>query len=102
MRILVGFAAGGGTDILARIIASKLNVLWGVPVIVENKAGAAGNIAAAEAARAAPDGNTLMMGHINALGIAPALNTKLGFAPDKDFTAIALVGKTPQVHERRA
>ncbi|WP_326537540.1 Bug family tripartite tricarboxylate transporter substrate binding protein [Pseudorhodoferax sp.] len=97
VRILVGFSAGGGTDILARIIASKLNVLWGIPVIVENKAGAAGNIAAAEAARAAPDGNTLMMGHINALGIAPALNARLGFAPDKDFTAIALVGQTPQV-----
>lgn len=97
VRILVGFSAGGGTDILARIIANKLNVLWGIPVIVENKAGAAGLIAAAEAAKAAPDGNTLMMGHINALGIAPALYPKLGFSPDKDFTAIALVGKTPQV-----
>lgn len=97
VRILVGFSAGGGTDILARIVASKLNVLWGVPVVVENKAGAAGLIAAAEAARAAPDGNTLMMGHINALGIAPALNPRLGFAPDKDFSALALVGQTPQV-----
>ncbi|MGF6346109.1 Bug family tripartite tricarboxylate transporter substrate binding protein [Variovorax sp. W2I14] len=97
VRILVGFSAGGGTDILARIIANKLNVLWGIPVIVENKAGAAGLIAAAEAAKAAPDGNTLMMGHINALGIAPALYPKLGFSPDKDFAAIALVGQTPQV-----
>jgi tripartite-type tricarboxylate transporter receptor subunit TctC len=97
VRILVGFSAGGGTDILARIIAAKLNVLWGIPVIVENKAGAAGLIAAAEAAKAAPDGNTLMMGHINALGIAPALYPKLGFSPDKDFAAIALVGQTPQV-----
>lgn len=97
VRILVGFSAGGGTDILARIIANKLNVLWGIPVIVENKAGAAGLIAAAEAARAAPDGNTLMLGHINALGIAPALYPKLAFSADKDFAAIALVGKTPQV-----
>ncbi|UVH61180.1 tripartite tricarboxylate transporter substrate binding protein [Variovorax paradoxus] len=97
VRILVGFSAGGGTDILARIVANKLNVLWGIPVIVENKAGAAGLIAAAEAAKAAPDGNTLMMGHINALGIAPALYPKLGFSPDKDFAAIALVGQTPQV-----
>ena len=97
VRILVGFSAGGGTDILARIIANKLNVLWGIPVIVENKAGAAGLIAAAEAAKAAPDGNTLMMGHINALGIAPALYPKLGFSPGKDFAAIALVGQTPQV-----
>ena len=97
VRLLVGFSAGGGTDILARIVANKLNVLWGIPVIVENKAGAAGLIAAAEAAKAAPDGNTLMMGHINALGIAPALYPKLGFSPDKDFAAIALVGQTPQV-----
>jgi tripartite-type tricarboxylate transporter receptor subunit TctC len=97
VRILVGFSAGGGTDILARIVANKLNVLWGIPVIVENKAGAAGLIAAAEAAKAAPDGNTLMMGHINALGIAPALYPKLGFSPDRDFAAIALVGQTPQV-----
>ena len=97
VRILVGFPAGGGTDILARIVASKLNQLWAVPVIVENRPGAAGLIAAAEAAKAAPDGQTLMMGHINALGIAPALNARLGFSPERDFTAIALVGQTPQV-----
>ena len=97
VRMLVGFSAGGGTDIIARIVAHKLNVLWGVPVIVDNKAGAAGLIAAAEAARAAPDGRTLMMGHINALGIAPALYPKLNYSPEKDFTAIALVGQTPQV-----
>ncbi|MBV7417155.1 tripartite tricarboxylate transporter substrate binding protein [Comamonas sp. CMM03] len=97
VKILVGFSAGGGTDILARIIANKLNTLWGIPVIVENKPGAAGLIAAAEVAKAPADGNTLMMGHINALGIAPALNPKLGFSPERDFAAIALVGQTPQV-----
>lgn len=97
IRILVGFPAGGGTDILARIVANQLNTMWGIPVVVENKAGAAGLIAAAELARAAPDGKTLMMGHINALGIAPALTPKLPFVPDRDFTAIALVGQTPQV-----
>jgi tripartite-type tricarboxylate transporter receptor subunit TctC len=97
VKILVGFSAGGGTDILARIIANKLNAMWGIPVIVENRPGAAGLIAAAEVARAAPDGNTLMMGHINALGIAPALTPRLGFSPERDFTAIALVGQTPQV-----
>ncbi len=97
VKILVGFSAGGGTDILARIIANRLNQLWAIPVIVENRPGAAGLIAAAEAARAAPDGQTLMMGHINALGIAPALNPRLGFSPERDFSAIALVGQTPQV-----
>lgn len=105
IRIVVGFTAGGGTDILARIVASKLGGLWGVPVVVENKAGAAGLIAAADVARAAPDGQTLMMGHINALGIAPALQPRSGLAPERDFTAIALVGQTPQVlvaHPRSA
>lgn len=97
VRILVGFSAGGGTDILARIVANKLSALWGISVIVENKPGAAGLIAAAEVARAAPDGQTLMMGHINALGIAPALYPKLGFSPERDFSAIALLGQTPQV-----
>lgn len=97
VKIMVGFSAGGGTDILARILANKLNTLWGIPVLVENKPGAAGLIAAAEVAKAAPDGMTLMMGHINALGIAPALYPKLGFSPERDFSAIALVGQTPQV-----
>lgn len=97
VRIVVGFTAGGGTDILARIVAHKLAPLWGVPVVVENKAGAAGLIAAADVAKAAPDGQTLMMGHINALGIAPALNPRAGLVPERDFTAIALVGQTPQV-----
>ena len=97
IRIIVGFPAGGGTDILARIVANQLNKLWGVPVVVENKAGAAGLIAARDVARATPDGKTLMMGHINALGILPALSPKLGFDAEKDFTAVALVGQTPQV-----
>lgn len=97
VRILVGFPAGGGSDVLARIVASKLSEPWGVPVIVDNKAGAAGRIAAAEVARAAPDGTTLMMGHINVLGIAPGLYPKLPYSAERDFTAITLVGQTPQV-----
>ena len=94
VRIVVGFPPGGGTDILARILAVKLGVLWGVPVVVENKAGAAGMIAAADVAKAAPDGNTLLMGHINALGIAPSLYPRMAYSAERDF---APVGKTPQV-----
>ncbi|WP_020655343.1 Bug family tripartite tricarboxylate transporter substrate binding protein [Massilia niastensis] len=97
VRIVVGFPAGGGTDVLARIVATKLSESWGVPVIVDNKAGAAGRIAATEVARAAPDGTTLMMGHINALGIAPGLYPKLQYSAERDFTPIVLVGQTPQV-----
>lgn len=97
IRLVVGFPAGGGTDILARIVGTKLNALWGVPVVVENKAGAAGLIAATGVGKSAPDGSTLMMGHINALGIAPGLYPKLQFSAENDFSAIALVGQTPQV-----
>ena len=97
VRIVVGFPPGGGSDVLARIVASKLSESWGVPVMVDNKAGAAGRIAATEVARAAPDGATLMMGHINALGIAPSLYPKLSYSAERDFTAITLVGQTPQV-----
>ena len=97
VRIVVGFPAGGGSDVMARIVASKLSESWGVPVMVDNKPGAAGRIAAAEVARAAPDGTTLMMGHINTLGIAPSLYPKLAYSAQRDFTAITLIGQTPQV-----
>ncbi len=97
VRIVVGFPPGGGTDILARILSARLTALWGIPVVVENKAGAAGMIAAAEVAKAAPDGNVLLMGHINALGIAPSLYPRLAYSAERDFAPIMLVGKTPQV-----
>nr|WP_198083546.1 tripartite tricarboxylate transporter substrate binding protein [Variovorax sp. E3] len=97
IRILVGFPPGGGTDILARILSVKLTTLWSVPVVVENKAGAAGMIATAEAAKAAPDGRSLLMGHINALGIAPGLYPQMPYSAERDFAPIVLVGKTPQV-----
>lgn len=97
VRIVVGFSAGGGTDILARLVANKLNAMWGIPVIVDNKPGAAGRIAAAEVARQPPDGNTLMMAHINSLGLAPALHPKLNYSAERDFTPIVLIGQTPQI-----
>lgn len=97
VRIVVGFSAGGGTDILARLVANKLNAMWNIPVLVDNKPGAAGRIAAAEVARAAPDGNTLMMAHINSLGLAPALHPKLNYSAERDFTPIVLIGQTPQI-----
>lgn len=97
VRIVVGFSAGGGTDILARLVANKLNAMWSIPVLVDNKPGAAGRIAAAEVARATPDGNTLMMAHINSLGLAPALHPKLNYSAERDFTPIVLIGQTPQI-----
>ena len=97
VRILVGFAPGGGTDILARIVAQKLQTMWGITVLVENRAGATGVIAAEAVAKAAPDGNTLLMGHINSHALAPALMPKLSYVVERDFTPLTLVGITPNL-----
>lgn len=95
VKIVVGFPAGGGTDVLARLLGQKLGVMWGIPVIVENRAGAAGIIAAEQVARQPPDGNTLLMAHVNSHGIAPGLQPRLAYSAERDFSPIALVGKTP-------
>lgn len=97
VRILVGFAPGGGTDILARIVAQKLQIMWGLTVLVENRAGATGVIAAEAVAKAAPDGNSLLMAHINSHALAPALMPKLNYVVDRDFTPLTLVGITPNL-----
>ncbi|RQO53376.1 LacI family transcriptional regulator [Variovorax sp. KBW07] len=96
-KLVVGFPPGGGTDVLARLLAQKLGVMWGTPVVVENRAGAAGMIAAEQVARADPDGSTLLMAHINSHGIAPGLQPGLGYSAERDFAPIALVGATPQM-----
>ncbi|WP_241077208.1 Bug family tripartite tricarboxylate transporter substrate binding protein [Achromobacter xylosoxidans] len=95
VKIVVGFPAGGGTDVLARLLGQKLGVMWNIPVIVENRAGAAGIIAAEQVARQPGDGHTLLMAHVNSHGIAPGLQPKLTYSAERDFSPIALVGKTP-------
>jgi tripartite-type tricarboxylate transporter receptor subunit TctC len=97
IRMVVGFPAGGGTDVLARILAQKLTAMWGLPIVVDNKAGAAGIIAADHVAKQASDGNTLLMAHINSHGIAPGLHPKLGYSVDRDFVPITMVGQTPMM-----
>ncbi len=97
IRIIVGFPPGGGTDALARVMAVKLQALWNTSVVIENKAGAAGVIAADHVAKQAGDGNTLLMAHINSHAIAPSLQPKLGYQIERDFTPIALVGVTPNL-----
>ena len=96
IRIIVGFAPGGGTDILARVIGQKLGDLWKTSVIVENKAGASGTIAADYVAKQPGDGTTLLMAHINSQAITPAL-VKLNYNPATDFQPIVLVGVTPNL-----
>ena len=97
IRIVVGFPPGGGTDALARVVGQKLSVMWNQSVIIENKAGAAGVIAADYVSKQASDGNTLLMAHINSHALAPSLVSKLGYVVERDFVPIALVGVTPNL-----
>lgn len=96
VRIVVGFAPGGGTDVLARVIGQKLGVMWNTSVVVENKPGATGAIAAAYVAKQPPDGTTLLMAHVNSHAIAPAL-LDVKYDPRTDFTPISMVGVTPNM-----
>lgn len=97
IRIIVGFPPGGGTDVLARVVGQKLNVLWNVPVLIENKPGAAGAIAADYVAKQPADGTTLLMAHVNSHAISPALISRLPYNVERDFTPITLVGVTPNL-----
>jgi tripartite-type tricarboxylate transporter receptor subunit TctC len=95
IRIQVPFAPGGGTDILTRIIAPRLAERLGQSVIVENRPGAGGAIAARYTAAAAPDGQTVMMGTISEIAINPNVNPKIGYDIWKDFALIGSVAYTP-------
>jgi tripartite-type tricarboxylate transporter receptor subunit TctC len=97
VRMVVGFPPGGGTDILARIVAQKLADAWGQQVIVENRPGASATIGASVVAKAAPDGYTLAMGQLTPNAIAPALYPKLPYDALKDFVPITLVGTSPNI-----
>jgi tripartite-type tricarboxylate transporter receptor subunit TctC len=97
IRIVVGFPPGGGTDALARVVAQKLGVMWNTSIVIDNKAGAAGVIAADYVAKQPSDGNTLLMAHINSHALAPSLQPKLGYVVERDFVPITLVGVTPNL-----
>jgi len=97
IRLIVGFAPGGGTDIVARAIAPKMGEILGQSVIVENKSGAAGTIAADQIAKANPDGYTLLVGHSNSNAIAPFVLTNVPYNPATDFTPITYLGYVPNV-----
>jgi tripartite-type tricarboxylate transporter receptor subunit TctC len=97
IRLLVGFAPGGGTDIVARALAPKMSEILGAQVVVENRAGAAGTIAADAVAKAAPDGYTLLAGHANSNAIAPHVLQKIPFDAIADFSPITYIGYVPNV-----
>jgi len=95
LRIVVPFPPGGAQDVIGRYLGNKLTGRLGVPVIIENKAGAGGAIAADAVAKAAPDGNTVLLATGGAISIAPHLNAKLPYDPKRDFKPVALVADTP-------
>jgi tripartite-type tricarboxylate transporter receptor subunit TctC len=96
IRLVVPFGAGGGNDLLARVIAQHLQAKWGQPVLVENKPGAGGNIGAEFVAKATPDGYTLLLA-TNTLTINPAMFLKMPFDVRQDFAPVALAAATPFV-----
>ena len=97
VKIVVPFAPGGTTDILARAVAPELAKAFGQPFVVENRGGAGGNIGAEQVAKAPADGYTLLMGTVGTHGINKSLYTKLAYDPQKDFAPITLVAGVPNV-----
>ena len=97
IRLIVGFAPGGGTDIVARTMAPRLGELLGTQVVVENRAGASGMIGADLVAKSAPDGYTLLMGHANSNVIAPNVMSRVPYDPATDFSPIHYIGHVPNV-----
>jgi tripartite-type tricarboxylate transporter receptor subunit TctC len=97
IRMIVPFAPGGASDFVARIIAPRLGELLGQQVVIENKAGASGNIGMEMAAKAPPDGYTIYLGNIGTIAINPAVFSSLAVNPQKDFVAVTLVAETPSI-----
>jgi tripartite-type tricarboxylate transporter receptor subunit TctC len=97
VRFLVPFAAGGATDVSARVLGERLSATWQQPVIIENRPGAGGAIAAAEVARAAPDGYTLLFPSGSVVTANQHIYRKLSYDPDRDFVPVTKVVSSPQV-----
>lgn len=95
VRFIAPFPPGGSTDLLARLVAQKLTESWGQQVVVENRGGAAGTIGVELAARAAPDGYTIVMGHVGTFGVNPTLYPKLSYDAVRDFAPITVLATVP-------
>src|SRR5688572_18328029 len=97
LKIIVPFAAGGATDLIARAVGQKLTDSLGQPVVVENRTGASGMIGADLVAKAPPDGYTLLMASTAEIAINPSLYTKMAYDPAKDLAPVTLAGITPLI-----
>lgn len=98
VRIMVGYSPGGGVDTTARMVGQALGELWGSTVIIENRPGAAGNVATEYTARAAPDGYTLVLCNIGSHAVTPArFGKKLTYDPIRDFAFTSLIGGVPNL-----
>src|SRR5215472_11096479 len=97
ITMVVGFTAGGSTDIVTRLIAEEMRKSWGQPVVIDNRPGAGGNIGAALVAKAKPDGYTLLMGSVGPLAINASLYPSMPYDNLKDFTPISLVVHVPNM-----
>jgi tripartite-type tricarboxylate transporter receptor subunit TctC len=97
VKMVVGFPPGGGTDILARLVAQRLSEAWGQQVVVENRPGASATIASNVVAKATPDGYTISMGQLTPNAIAPALMPDLPYDARKDLVPVVLVGTSPNI-----
>ncbi|MBB1633121.1 tripartite tricarboxylate transporter substrate binding protein [Cupriavidus sp. UME77] len=97
IRVVVPFAAGGNTDIVARLIGRDLQKALGQPVVVENRPGASGNIGADIVAKSAPDGYTFLMGTVGTNAINASFYRKMPYDTAKDFTAVAMVASVPNI-----
>lgn len=95
VRFIAPFPPGGSTDLLARLVAQKLTEAWGQQVVVENRGGAAGTIGVEAAARSAPDGYTIVMGHVGTFGVNPTLYPKLSYDAIRDFAPITVLATVP-------
>ena len=97
IRLIVPFPPGGSTDIFSRMLGEKLTAIWKQPVIIDNRAGASGQIAINELLKSPADGYTVFMGHIGTLAVNPSLFEKLPYDPNKDFAPISLIAIVPNI-----